>query len=60
MCRPVGLPTTLLGPQVRLVIRDGAIERLLPLVDALVPEIDVEARVVTVDPPDDLPEEKVR
>lgn len=45
------------GPQVRLVIRDGAVVRELPLVDALVPAIDVDARVVTVDPPEGLPEE---
>ena len=43
-----------------LVIRDGEIERLLPLVDAFVKDIDVAARVVTVDPPDELPESRVR
>ena len=43
-----------------LVIRDGDVERLLPLVDAFVKQIDVGARVVTVDPPPDLPESKVR
>jgi 16S rRNA processing protein RimM len=45
-----------LGPQVRLVVRDGDVERELPLVEALVPAIDLAGRVVTVDPPDGLPE----
>ena len=39
-----------------LVIHDGDIERMLPLVDAFVTDIDVAARVVTVDPPEGLPE----
>ena len=39
-----------------LVIHDGEIERLLPIVDQFVTGIDLEAGVVTVDPPDDLPE----
>jgi 16S rRNA processing protein RimM len=43
-----------------LVIRDGDIERLLPMVDVFVKDIDLDARVVTVDPPEDLPESKVR
>jgi len=42
-----------------LVIHDGDIERLLPLVDVFVLAIDLDARVVTVDPPDGLPESKV-
>ena len=46
-----------LGQQVRLVIHDGGVERLLPLVDELVPAIDLDARLVTVEPPEDLPEE---
>ena len=41
-----------------LVIHDGEVERLLPLVDAYVTNIDLEAGVVTVDPPADLPETK--
>ena len=41
-----------------LVIHDGEIERMLPLVDLFVTNIDLEARVVTVDPPADLPESK--
>ena len=48
-----------LGPQLRLVIRHGAVERQLPFVEALVPTIDLDARVVTVDPPEGLPEEPV-
>ena len=47
------------GPQDRLVIRDGGVERLLPLVDALVPRIDVERGVIVVIPPEGLPEEPV-
>jgi 16S rRNA processing protein RimM len=48
------------GMQDRLVIHDGDIERQLPLVDEFVTGIDLEAGVVTVDPPDGLPEHKRR
>lgn len=48
-----------IGPQVRLVIHHGSVERLLPLVDELVPAIDLDARIVTVDPPEGLPEEPI-
>ena len=41
-----------------LVIHDGDVERLLPLVDQFVTNIDLDAGVVTVDPPADLPESK--
>ena len=41
-----------------LVIHDGDVERLLPVVDAFVRGVDLDARVVTVDPPEDLPEAK--
>jgi 16S rRNA processing protein RimM len=41
-----------------LVIHDGELERLLPLVDEFVRGIDLDAGVVTVDPPDGLPEHK--
>jgi 16S rRNA processing protein RimM len=41
-----------------LVIHDGELERLLPLVDEFVTHIDVAAGVVTVDPPEGLPEHK--
>ena len=43
-----------------LVIHDGEIERLLPLVDEFVTQIDLDARVVTVSPPEDLPESKLK
>jgi 16S rRNA processing protein RimM len=43
-----------------LVIHDNGIERLLPLVDAFVTAIDLEASVITVDPPEGLPESKAR
>lgn len=46
------------GMQDRLVIHDGDIERQLPLVDEFVTDIDLEAGVVTVDPPDGLPEHR--
>jgi 16S rRNA processing protein RimM len=42
-----------------LVIHDGAIERLLPLIDQFVTSIDLDAGVVIVDPPEGLPEWKV-
>ncbi|HEX4416323.1 MAG TPA: ribosome maturation factor RimM [Kofleriaceae bacterium] len=41
-----------------LVIRDGELERLLPLVDEFVTAIDLAAGLVTVAPPDGLPEHK--
>ena len=41
--------------QTRLVIHDGELERLVPLVAALVPSIDIDARVVTIDVPADWP-----
>jgi 16S rRNA processing protein RimM len=47
------------GMQDRLVIHDGDIERQLPLVDEFVIAIDLPAGVVTVDPPEGLPEHKV-
>jgi len=43
------------GMQDLLVIHDGELERLLPLVDEFVKAIDLEAGVVTVDPPEGLP-----
>lgn len=47
------------GLQDRLVIHDGGVERMLPLVDVFVKDIDLEARVVTVDPPEGLPESRL-
>jgi 16S rRNA processing protein RimM len=43
------------GMQDLLVIHDGELERLLPLVDEFVKAIDLAAGVVTVDPPEGLP-----
>jgi 16S rRNA processing protein RimM len=42
-----------------LVIHHDGKERLLPLVDVFVKAIDLDARVVVVDPPDDMPEMKL-
>jgi 16S rRNA processing protein RimM len=41
-----------------LVIHDGDVERMLPLVDEFVTQIDLDERVVHVDPPEGLPESK--
>jgi 16S rRNA processing protein RimM len=43
-----------------LVIHDGDVERLLPLVDEFVTAIDVDEGIVTVDPPDGLPDAPLR
>ncbi len=43
------------GPQDLLVIHDATHERLLPLVPQFVIEVDMAARRVVVDPPEDLP-----
>jgi 16S rRNA processing protein RimM len=57
--RPWGtIASVEIGPQDLLVIHDGDVERLLPLVDELVPHIDIANGVVTVDPPEGLPETK--
>jgi 16S rRNA processing protein RimM len=47
------------GLQDRLVIHDGDVERMLPLVDVFVKDIDLDARVITVDPPEGLPESRL-
>jgi 16S rRNA processing protein RimM len=47
-----------IGIQDLLVIHDGDIERLLPFVDVFVKDIDIAGGVVTVDPPEGLPESK--
>jgi 16S rRNA processing protein RimM len=44
------------GAQDRLIIHDGDVERLLPLVSAFVIDVDLEAGRVVVAPPEDLPE----
>lgn len=43
-----------------LVIQDGDIERLLPLVDEFVTSIDLDEGIVIVDPPEGLPEAPVK
>ncbi|WP_428267482.1 ribosome maturation factor RimM [Haliangium sp.] len=48
------------GPQDRLVIHDGPIERLLPLVPEFVVDIDLDAERVVVAPPEGLPESRRR
>ena len=49
------------GPhQDRLVIHHGEVERLLPVADELLVDIDVEARRIVVDPPEGLPEDPIR
>jgi 16S rRNA processing protein RimM len=48
------------GMQDLLVIHDGEIERLLPLVDEFVTRFDLDNGVVTVDPPEGLPQSKRR
>ncbi len=45
--------------QNRLVIHHEGMEYLLPLVDQLVPTIDIEARLVTITPPEGLPSIKI-
>jgi 16S rRNA processing protein RimM len=44
------------GAQDRLVIHQGEVERELPLVEAFIVEVDLEAGTIVVDPPDELPE----
>ena len=41
-----------------LVIHHGEVERMLPLIDEFVTEIDLDKAIVTVDPPEGLPESK--
>jgi len=48
-----------LGVQDRLVIHHDGVERLLPVVDAFLAEVDVDGRVVVVTPPEGLPEQPV-
>jgi 16S rRNA processing protein RimM len=44
------------GPQNRLIVHDGDVERLVPLVDELVVDIDVGEGRIRVSPPEGLPE----
>lgn len=46
------------GPQELLVIHDGELERLLPIVDQFVKSVDIAAGVITVDPPIGIPEHR--
>lgn len=48
-----------IGPQDRLVVHDLAnkLERLLPVVDAFIADIDLDAKRITITPPDGFPEE---
>jgi ribosomal 30S subunit maturation factor RimM len=51
-----------IGPQDRLVdprrlSRGRELERLLPVVDAFIADIDLEAKRITITPPDGFPEE---
>lgn len=48
-----------MGMQDRLVIHDGQVERQLPVVDAFIANIDLEKGVVTVTPPEGLPEDPI-
>lgn len=59
--RPWGVVAAIdAGPgQDRLVIHDNGVERMVPLVDAFLPKVDLEARIVTVDPPEGTPETKL-
>lgn len=45
--------------QDRLVIHDHGVERLVPLVDEFLRNIDLDAGVITVDPPEGTPETKL-
>jgi 16S rRNA processing protein RimM len=47
------------GMQGLLVVHHGTIERLLPLVDEFVVNIDLDHGVVVVDPPEGLPESSI-
>ncbi|HTL33542.1 MAG TPA: ribosome maturation factor RimM [Kofleriaceae bacterium] len=42
-----------------LIIHDGEIERMIPLIDHFVTDIDLDEGIVTVDPPEGLPEAKL-
>ena len=48
------------GPQDLLELHDGDVSRLMPLVDELIVEIDLDARRIVADVPDDLPTEPLR
>jgi 16S rRNA processing protein RimM len=48
------------GPQDRLIVRQGDVERQLPVVDEIIVEVDLEGGRVVASPPEGLPEEPAR
>jgi 16S rRNA processing protein RimM len=46
--------------QSRLVLHQGEVERLVPIVEEIVVEVDLEGRRVVLDPPEGLPETPIR
>jgi 16S rRNA processing protein RimM len=46
--------------QDRLVVHHDGVERLLPVVDAFILDIDLDTATIVVDPPEGLPEEPIR
>lgn len=48
-----------MGPQDRLVIQAGQIERLLPMVNEFVIDVDLDTSRVVVSPPEGLPEARI-
>ncbi len=44
------------GTQDRMVIHDGDVERYLPIHDVFLKNVDLNAKRIVVDPPEDLPE----
>lgn len=48
------------GPQDRLIVRHGDVERQLPVVDEILVEVDLEGGRVVASPPEGLPEEPAR
>lgn len=48
------------GPQDRLIIHHGEVERQLPVADEFLVDIDLDRRRVVVEPPEGLPEEPIR
>jgi 16S rRNA processing protein RimM len=49
-----------IGPQDRLVIHHGDVERLLPVVDELIELIDLDERTIHATPPDEWPTSTIR
>lgn len=58
--RPWGVVAGIeLDYQDRMVIHDGGVERLLPIVPQCVVEVDLEAGKIVVDPPEGIPEMRI-